>query len=806
MGAAAMVGLALPLQAQQGRAMTAADYARAQRAQGGAGAAAASVGGTAQATWLPDDRFWYATSSGDGSQYWLVNPARKSRAPAFNHAKVVMALAAAGGGKVEATKLSFTGVEFSSDARTVTFNDGGRRWSCDVAGNKCANIGEATAGGGAGGRGGRGFGGRGGFGGGRGGFGGRGGTSSDGHPINMAPGTTHGVFIRDFNLWLVDTATKRETQLTTDGVTDFGYATSNAGWTTSDAAFGVWSPDGNLFATNQQDERGDGKMYIVTTPLQGGHPELRAWNYPLPGDSIITTIQRVIIDVNAKRVVRLQMPPDQHRGTQTDNIRTQDLIWSPDNTQLAFISTSRDHKRETVRVADARTGAVRTVFEETSPTQYETYVNWQILWPTNEVIWYSQRDNIGRLYLYDLQTGKLKNQITQGTGNVVGITDLDPKTRTLWYTALGGEAGQNPYFRHLYRVNLDGTRHASLTPGDGDHTAQVSADKKYIVDTYSQTNVAPVTEVRDGTDGHLIMPLEKGDLTALLATGWHPVMPIRMKARDGKTDIYGLMYTPSHLDSTRKYPIINHIYPGPQTGSTSGGWGFRTSGGEPQGLAELGFVVVEIDGMGTPGRNKDFMDAYYGRMGDNTLPDQVAGMKELAQRYSWIDINRAGIYGHSGGGFATADAMFRYPDFFKAGISESGNHDNREYEDDWGERYQGLLVKNPDGTDNYTAEANQNYARNLKGHLLLAHGTMDNNVPPYNTLAVVDALIKANKDFDLLLIPNVAHGYGAASQYMQRRRWDYFVKWLLGMEPPAEYDMSSGAGGGGRGGRGGGGL
>ncbi|HEX5972767.1 MAG TPA: S9 family peptidase, partial [Gemmatimonadaceae bacterium] len=296
-----------------------------------------------------------------------------------------------------------------------------------------------------------------------------------------------------------------------------------------------------------------------------------------------------------------------------------------------------------------------------------------------------------------------------------------------------------------------------------------------------------VTVLRDAA-GKLVATLEKADASRLLATGWKPPMPITVKARDGKTDLYGLLYTPTHLDSTKKYPIINHIYPGPQTGSV-GGRGFSVARGDNQALAELGFIVVEIDGMGTPWRSKSFHDAYYGKMGDNTLPDQVAGMKELAQRYRWIDLDRAGIWGHSGGGFATADAMFRYPDFFKVGIAESGNHDNRVYEDDWGERYQGLLVKKADGTDNYTDEANQTWAKNLKGKLLLAHGTMDDNVPPNNTLLVVDALIRANKDFDLLLLPNQRHGYGEMSYYMMRRRWDYFVKNLMGAEPPKEFEI-----------------
>jgi dipeptidyl aminopeptidase/acylaminoacyl peptidase len=250
------------------------------------------------------------------------------------------------------------------------------------------------------------------------------------------------------------------------------------------------------------------------------------------------------------------------------------------------------------------------------------------------------------------------------------------------------------------------------------------------------------------------------------------------------------MFLPTRLIPSKKYPLVNHIYPGPQSGSV-GSRSFTASRGDAQSLAELGFVVVEIDGMGNPTRSKAFHDAYYGNMGDNTLPDQIAGMKQLAERYPYIDIGKAGIYGHSGGGFAAADAMFRYPDFFKVGISESGNHDNRSYEDDWGERYQGLLKKESGGKTNYDDQANQNLAKNLKGHLLLAHGTMDANVPPYNTLLVVDALIKANKDFDLLMLPNQGHGYGRESNYMTRRRWDYFVRYLMGGQPPKEYKMKN---------------
>ncbi|MEJ2218290.1 MAG: prolyl oligopeptidase family serine peptidase [Gemmatimonadota bacterium] len=285
------------------------------------------------------------------------------------------------------------------------------------------------------------------------------------------------------------------------------------------------------------------------------------------------------------------------------------------------------------------------------------------------------------------------------------------------------------------------------------------------------------------------MPLEKADISRLVAMGWQPPIPFTVKARDDSTNLYGLLFRPTNFDPSKKYPIVNHIYPGPQTGSV-GSRSFRASRGDAQALAELGFVVVELDAMGTPMRSKAFHAAWYGDMGDNGLPDQVTAMKQLAARYPWIDLSRAGIYGHSGGGFATADAMFRYPDFFKVGIAEAGNHDNRDYEDDWGEKWQGLLVTNPDGTTNYDNQANQLVAKNLKGKLLLAYGTTDVNVPPYNTLLVVNALITANKDFDLIPFPNRGHGFGN-EPYMIRRRWDYFVENLLGAVPPKEYKITA---------------
>jgi dipeptidyl aminopeptidase/acylaminoacyl peptidase len=754
------------------RALTAADYARAEKFMS-AGVAALVLKAGVRPAWLPDERFWYRNTLAEGaSEFILVNPARGTRAPAFDHAAVAAALSKASGKTFEGTRLPFNAIEFTTGDKAIRFRAENKTWEYDLRAKTCREVegGAAPAAPGPPG-----------FPGERPGFGGA--------PESLSPDGRWTAFIRDDNLWVREVATKKEMQLTTDGVKDFGYATDNAGWTRSNRPVLTWSPDSKRIATFQQDQRGVGEMYLVETRV--GHPALQAWKYPLPGDKVVTTIQRVVIHLDGPRVVRLKMPPDEHRSTTTDDIKDRggtiaDLQWSPDGKRLVFVSTSRDHKGEILREADPETGDVRVVLEEKVATFFESGGNWRFLPKTNELIWYSQRDNWGHLYLYDMATGGLKNQIVSGEGNVASLLRVDEKARVITFIGQGREKGRDPYFRHVYKVGFDGRGLALLTPEDADHSVALSPSGRYLVDSYSKPDVAPVTVLRNSA-GKLLANLEQADISQLLATGWKPPLPFSAKGRDGTTDVYGLLFRPTNFDPAKKYPIVNNIYPGPQSGSV-GGRSFTPARGDTQALAELGFVVVQIDGMGTPNRSKSFHETYYGNMGDNTLPDQVAAMKQLAERYPWIDIDRAGIYGHSGGGYATCDAMFRYPDFFKVGVSQAGNHDNRGYEDDWGEKWQGLLTKNADGTSNYDDQANQSHAKNLKGKLLLAHGTMDGNVPPYLTLLVVDELIKANKDFDLILFPNRSHGFGS-EPYMVRRRWDYFVRHLLGAEPPKEYQI-----------------
>ncbi|WP_201314296.1 S9 family peptidase [Dyella sp. EPa41] len=749
--------------AAQGRTLGNDDYARAERYVGYNTTPLVDHAVTS-VTWLDNGHFWYRDHDAKGDHYLRYDAATGKAAPLFDHARLAAALGKALGKPVKADKLGITGYSETADGH-LDVAIRGKHYLCDAKGNACA-IGNDEN------------------------------SEAVGHePGVPSPDKRSEAFVRDWNLWVRDVATGKETQLTLDGVENYGYATDNAGWKHTNKAILVWSPDSKQIATFQQDQRKTGDMVIVGTNV--GHPKVEKWKYPLVGDKDVTMIERVIVDVGSHKTLRLKMEPDQHRSTLCDDVSCgrdggwDDVQWAPDASSLAFVSSSRDHKQAWFRVADVHTGAVRTVFDESVPTYYESgngKVNWQYLPESHEVVWFSERNNWGNLYLYDLDSGKLKHAITTGEGNVTEVLKVDPASRTAWFRGVGREHGVDPYYQQFYKVSLDGGAPTLLAPEPADHTISLSPDGRLFVDAYSTPTTAPATVLRSADDGHVLGNIAKADISRLLATGWKAPEPFTVKGRDGKTDIYGLMFKPTHFDPSKKYPIVDYIYPGPQTGSV-GSRSFAAARVDHQALAELGFIVVAMDGMGTPWRSKAFHDAYFGNIGDNTLPDQVAGLKELGKRDAWIDMDRVGIWGHSGGGNATVTAMFRHADLFKVGIAESGNHDNRNYEDDWAEKWQGLLTTDKDGKGNYDDQANQNHAEGLKGHLLLAHGTMDDNVPPYETLLVVDALIKANKDFDLLLIPNARHGYGSASNYMMRKRWDYFVRHLAGDTPPKEYTM-----------------
>ncbi len=622
----------------------------------------------------------------------------------------------------------------------------------------------------------------------------------------LSPDESKAAYIDSHNLWLRDTSTNELTQLTFDGEENYGYATNNAGWIRSDGPVLAWSPDSSRIATFRHDGRNVEDMYLYSTRV--GHPELDQWKYPLVGDEYIFMIERVVIHLEAEpRLVKLDMPPDAHRSTTSDHVssfagRFLDVQWSEDGSVLSFVSSSRDHKSALLRIADPESGEVRDVLEEVVETHYEAgpnaQENWRVLDTSDEFIWFSEKDNWGHLYLHDLQSGQLKNQITSGNWNVRSIQKLDLENEQVYFIGTNREEG-DPYFQYLYRINLDGSGLINLTPEPANHGISWPESREYFSDIYSTPTQAPVSLIRN-LQGEELLALEETDIEPLLASGWVAPEPFRVKARDQITDIYGLMYKPTNFDSSRSYPVLNYLYPGPQAGSV-GSRSFRASRNDKQSLAELGFIVIELDAMGTPGRSKSFHDAFYGDMGDNGLPDQIAGIRQLAVLNPWMDLDRVGIWGHSGGGFASTGGILRYPDFYKVAVSGAGNHDNRNYEDDWGERYQGLLETfdetNPldeaageaAAASNYDSQANQLLAENLQGKLLLGHGMLDTNVHPTSTLLLVDALIEADKDFDLVILPNSGHGFGNR-RYFMKRRWDYFVEHLIGQKPVSGFNFA----------------
>ena len=762
------ITISLSAQAQTGRVYTSDDYSRAANLLN-AGTISLVDHAVKQATFFGGDRFWYLDSENGLPTLMVADAATRTKSAAYDPLRMATALYAAGLEEKDAKRIRPDEFDLIEDGQSVRITIDGTRYKCVLGAEYRCSLELA----------------------------GLAGTPkpslNDASLADFSPDGRRAVFLRDWNLWVRDIATGSEKQLTRDGVKDYGYATDNAGWAHTEHAIVVWSPDSKRVATFQQDQRKTGEMYAVTSRI--GHPHLETWKYPLVGDKDVTMIERVIIDVDRAKVTRLKMPPDQHRSTLCDHLICdgpwEDVQWADDGKTLAFVSISRDHKVENMRIADVATGGVREVFTETVLTFFESgykHVNWRYLSKRNEILWFSQRENWGNLYLYDAATGKLKHAVTEGAWNVDEVLHVNQQSGDMILAGTGREPSEDPYYRRIYSANLDGKQLKVLTTEDADHVAAVSGDGKFIVDIYSTPQRPQVMVLRDQS-GHAIEEMAHGDITRLKAAGWIAPETFHVKGHDGKTDVYGLLFRPAHLDPSRKYPIIDYIYPGPQGGSF-GTHSFQASRADCNSLAELGFTVVEIEGMGNPKRSKAFHDEYLNDIGMNAIPDQISGIKELAQRYAWIDLDRVGMWGHSGGGNATVATMLHFPDFIKVGIAESGNHENRNYEDDWDEKWVGLLKTNADGTTNYDSQANASFAGNLKGKLLLAHGMLDDNVPVSITMLLIDALEKANKDFDLVIFPQAHHGYGPiAGAYMMRRRWDYFITELMKATPPHEFPM-----------------
>ena len=714
------------------------------------------VTGTVDNPHWQGSRLIYRSNTEDGNKFYSVDAVSDKKMLAFDHQKLAQSLAVITDSDINENTLPFTSFELTSN-NSIKFSVSDEHYTCDLKKYLCAiNIKEKNA-----------------------------------NEI-LSPNEKLAVFIKDHNLWLRNLNTNKKTQLTQDGIEHFGYSTNNAGWIRKDTPVVKWSPDSTKITTFKHDSRKVGNMALVSTKV--GHPEIDQWKYPLPGDEHVFKITRVVIDVLKGKVTPLNMPVDNHRSSITDHVAGSngellDIDWASNSKAFAFVSSSRDHKTATLKVADANTGEVKTIFEEKSDTFFESGVDaisWSYLDETNEFIWFSQRTNWGHFYLIDGNTGKIKNQITEGDWTVLELLHVNNSNGTLYFTGSGREGG-DPYFKYLYSVNKNGKNLTLLTPEQKHHRVTLNEDATYFLDRVSTPNQAEMSFVR-ATDLTKQITLETMNIKKLTATGWKPPTPFIVKDRNNENDIYGLLYKPTAFDESKSYPVVNYLYPGPQVGSIRGRH-FRSARGDNQALADLGFIVIEIDALGTPGRSKSFHDFYYANMGDSGIPDQVAAIQQLAKKHSWIDIDRVGIWGHSGGGFASTKAMLSFPDFYKVAVSEAGNHDNRNYADEWGEKYHGLLVTNEDGSTNYDSQANQLFVNKLKGKLLLVHGTLDTNVVPFNTLMVANALIDANKDFDMLMLPNRGHGF-AREPYMVRKRWDYFVTHLMGATPPKEFNFS----------------
>jgi dipeptidyl-peptidase 4 len=525
----------------------------------------------------------------------------------------------------------------------------------------------------------------------------------------------------------------------------------------------------------------------VINSISEPRPTLETYKYWMPGEKDAPIPHVMLFDNDSKtgRELDIKQFKDQDISLMSapSRVTTRDDDWRPavwlgTNNQLYFSRTSRDLKRIDLCTVDINSGTVKTLIPERMNTYVETrrpgLVN-----GGSEIIQWSERDGWAHFYLYD-GNGNLKNQITSGSYHCEDIVGIDEKKRVLYFTANGREPNEDPYFLHLYRVNFDGSGLRLLNPGEYEHSVSMNENEEFFVNNYSRVNTVPKSALYTA-EGRKIMDLETADFTSLTAAGYRFPQIFKVKADDGITDLYGVLYKPFDFDSTKKYPIIEYVYPGPQTEAVNKSW---TRGLDRiDRLAQLGFIVVTVGNRGGhPSRSKWYHNFGYGNLRDYGLADKKAAAEQLADRYNWVDINRVGIYGHSGGGFMSTAAMLVYPDFFKVAVSSSGNHDNSIYNRWWSEKHHGVkesVGEKGDTTFAYSIEKNPDLAKNLKGHLLLTTGEIDNNVHPANTIRMVNALIKANKRFDLLYLPGQRHGYTDMQEYFFWKMADYFSQHLL---------------------------
>ncbi len=739
-------------------------------------------------TWIEGSaQFWYRKSVKGGNEFVLVDPAAKTKAPAFDHTKLAAGLSTAASAQYTAITLPFNSFTFVNNHQAIEFTigaGGGRaggggaatagraggggantqpRWRCSLTDYTCARQNAPAAQDASqAGRGGQGRG------------GGRGGGAAAGEAqVKVSPDGKMQASINNFNVYIRPVGgganASNGTLLSTDGSEGNSYTFQSM----------QWSPDSKKIVAFRRRPGYERLVhYVESSPTDQLQPKHTTNFYRKPGDVVDFDVP-VVFDVATKK----QMPGDIALFPNPYN--NSRLEWRKDSRAVTFEYNERGHQIYRVIEIDATTGKSRTVIDESSKTfiyynrasgglgdagrTYRYDIN-----DGAEIIWMSERDGWGHLYLYDGATGKVKNQITKGNWVVRAVDRVDEKARQIWFRASGMKAGQDPYFTHYYRVNFDGTGLTPLTDADGSHTIAFSPDREYYTDQWSRVDDPGEFVLKRTSDQSTVMPLEKASMTDLQATGWRTPEVFTAKGRDGTTDIWGIIIRPTNFDPSKKYPVIENIYAGPQGSFVPKT--FSTQAGM-QSIAEFGFIVVQIDGMGTANRGKAFHDVAWKNLGDAGFPDRILWHKAVAAKYPYYDITRVGIYGTSAGGQNAAGALLFHPEFYNVAYSNSGCHDNRMDKMWWNEQWMGWPIG-----PQYAASSNVDNASKLKGRLMLVVGEMDTNVDPSSTMQVVNALVKASKDFELVVIPGANHGAG--SPITTRKRNDWFVKNLLGLTPP----------------------
>ena len=726
-----------------------------------------------QPNWIEkSDRFWYISKDQNEKRFYIVDPVRKTKEDAFHHDKLAKSLSTLKGKSYTRDNLPFEDIKFIEDKNLIQFDIRKQRFLFDLESYQCKEKKKKVF----------------------------------ETPAELkSPDGKWVAFIKNYNVFIRSLSDGQEIQLTYDGekYNDYGTLPESSGYEIWSRRLGldallppiiIWSPNSKKLLVHKLDQRRVKNMYLIQSAGLGktSRPILHEYRYPLPGDDKVAQTDLVILDIEKKSKVVVKYKPQSVAFMPPIFMK---FVWWGEDSKIAyFIYIERDCKTARICELDAISGDTRIIIEENASTYIEfNHIimgrpNVKVVDNGNEIIWFSERDGWGHLYLYDGKTGSFKNQITSGQWMVHNIKHVDEKNRWVYFIAGGREETRDPYYAHLYRAKFDGTDIQLLTPENANHDVIFSPSGDYFVDNFSRVDTVPVSVLR-AVDGQLIQNLESSDISLLFKQGWIPPKSFKVKARDGITDLYGLIFIPSTFDPSVKYPILDNIYPGPQAIWTPKQFPQKLDSGvvffwSPQSIAELGFIVITIDGMGTPLRSKAFHDYGYGNMGDaGGLEDHITAIQQLASEHSYMDLNRVGIYGHSGGGFASATAILSFPDFYKVAVSSAGNYDQRGYFSSFGEKYQGMLEG-----DNYMNQVTARLAKNLKGKLFLACSDMDDNVHPSLTLQLVDALMKANKDFDMLMLPNRNHLF-VFDEYFIRKQWDYFVKHLLKQEPPKEYKI-----------------